>query len=374
MELRVFGGLLRFTRVWVEREGFTGKSMLWQWFCSDSTDFTGFVGHVAAEFVCMIGLPEECRSFVTAQLREFLGKASRYPADPHNAQNIFLLQVCLIWYGIKSTHWLQYGGCMGLIYENSENNSVIGDINWAMSTTGTRIAGGVDGFFPQNSNVIIKFKGNDVDCRISLDSKRRTISWGKKSVIAKTLRDKFGAEKTAYREKSVGCNILIEKIKNKYQLKFIFSGGADSVGNSTVFCPNPDEDKVKRIFAIINERKGQSEFRSKLLHAYNNKCAVTGCDAVDALEAAHIYPYRGEQTNHITNGLLLRADIHSLFDQLLLSISNNYEIILHDSIRNGYYGELHDSFISLPEDKNSHPSKEALRHNRSLIRISKSDD
>jgi len=74
--------LLKHTQEWVEKESFSGKAVLWQWFCPGSTDFMEFGGSVAAEFVCMIGLPEECRSYVALKLGKQLGKAFRYPADP----------------------------------------------------------------------------------------------------------------------------------------------------------------------------------------------------------------------------------------------------------------------------------------------------
>lgn len=64
----------------------------------------------------------------------------------------------------------------------------------------------------------------------------------------------------------------------------------------------------------IAYRRGQSVFRRDLMYAYSSVCAVTGTTASDVLEAAHIYPYRGAHTNRVDNGLLLRADIHTLFD------------------------------------------------------------
>lgn len=74
--------LLKHTQEWIEKEGFEGKAVLWQWFRPDSADFVGFGGTVAAEFICMIGLPEECRSYVAQKLVKQLGKAFRFPADP----------------------------------------------------------------------------------------------------------------------------------------------------------------------------------------------------------------------------------------------------------------------------------------------------
>ena len=74
--------LLKHTQEWVEKESFMGKGVLWQWFCPASADFMEFGGAVATEFVCMIGLPDDCRSYVAQKLGQQLGKAFRYPADP----------------------------------------------------------------------------------------------------------------------------------------------------------------------------------------------------------------------------------------------------------------------------------------------------
>jgi putative restriction endonuclease len=73
-------------------------------------------------------------------------------------------------------------------------------------------------------------------------------------------------------------------------------------------------DARLRVYRQIVARQGQPGFRSALLAAYQGRCAVTGCDAVPALEGAHLHVYRGPESNAVTNGLLLRADIHTLLD------------------------------------------------------------
>lgn len=57
-----------------------------------------------------------------------------------------------------------------------------------------------------------------------------------------------------------------------------------------------------------------------MLERYGAECCITGCTVDTLLEAAHIIPYRGDQTNDVTNGLLLRVDLHRLFDAHLLSM------------------------------------------------------
>lgn len=85
------------------------------------------------------------------------------------------------------------------------------------------------------------------------------------------------------------------------------------------FDPSDTTDARIRALRAIVQRQGQRTFRKALLAAYSERCAVTGCDLVETLEAAHIAPHLGKHTDHITNGLLLRADIHTLFDQNLIA-------------------------------------------------------
>lgn len=74
------------------------------------------------------------------------------------------------------------------------------------------------------------------------------------------------------------------------------------------------------------QRIGQTAFRDELIDLYECKCMISLYDAKEALEAAHIKPYkdfRCRAANKRENGLLLRADLHALFDQLLIAIEPN---------------------------------------------------
>ena len=129
--------------------------------------------------------------------------------------------------------------------------------------------------------------------------------------------------------------------------------------------PENPEDARERIVASIVRRRGQPKFRKRLLEAYNGRCAITDCDAEAALEAAHISPYRGEYTNHASNGLLLRADIHTLFDLYLLSIDpETKKVLVAPSLAKTYYGDLADNHLRLPEDEAFTPDKKALEQHR----------
>lgn len=127
---------------------------------------------------------------------------------------------------------------------------------------------------------------------------------------------------------------------------------------------NPKNLKAvkRRITTSINQRRGQPQFREALLQAYSVRCAVTECNTEEALEAAHILPYSEDGLNHTSNGLLLRADIHTLFDLNLIAIEpETYKIYLAAKLREGSYKELHERILSLPQSKSWWPSKLALQ-------------
>lgn len=81
------------------------------------------------------------------------------------------------------------------------------------------------------------------------------------------------------------------------------------------------EDERDLLMQTIKARRGQQTFRKKLLEQFKATCVISGCKIIDILEAAHINPYRGEKDHHSGNGLLLRADIHTLFDLDLIRIN-----------------------------------------------------
>lgn len=98
-----------------------------------------------------------------------------------------------------------------------------------------------------------------------------------------------------------------------------------------------DEDQRKLVERQIKQRRGQKKFRDELLKS-NPVCAVTGCGLTDILEAAHIEAYRNDSHNHISNGLLLRSDIHTLFDLNLCAVNpENISISFSkDALPSGY--------------------------------------
>jgi hypothetical protein len=86
-----------------------------------------------------------------------------------------------------------------------------------------------------------------------------------------------------------------------------------------LYLPSDTDERVL-VNRQILARRGQETFRNALRSRYQDACVVTGCELLAILEAAHINPHRGRKDNAPSNGLLLRADIHTLFDLDLLAI------------------------------------------------------
>jgi hypothetical protein len=83
--------------------------------------------------------------------------------------------------------------------------------------------------------------------------------------------------------------------------------------------------------------------------------------------SAHPQGYDGGTNNQVTNGLLLRADVHNLFDLGLLWVSDTYKVQLDPTLRQGEYGTLHGKKLRLPLAKSDWPSTGALAAHREQI-------
>lgn len=136
-------------------------------------------------------------------------------------------------------------------------------------------------------------------------------------------------------------------------------------GQVSGFDPDDVEDARQRALADVVRRPGQPAFREALLRAYGGRCAVTGCDFPGTLEAAHITPHLGTQTDHVENGLLLRADIHMLFDRGLLAVdAKTMKVRLAAALKGTVYQALEGKVLATPKTGNAPPSRQALDKHR----------
>lgn len=81
-------------------------------------------------------------------------------------------------------------------------------------------------------------------------------------------------------------------------------------------------------------------------------------------------PYRGRDTNRADNGLLLRADLHTLFDLRLIAVDETTMTVrIHPALATSSYGDIDGRALRLPRDRNCHPSPLALAEHRSAARL-----
>lgn len=126
--------------------------------------------------------------------------------------------------------------------------------------------------------------------------------------------------------------------------------------------PDDEDEGRKRLLREIAIRLGQAKFREELLQAYNGSCVISGCSLMPALQAAHIAPWNGTRSNHVSNGLLLRADIHTLFDLGFIKVDpETRTVIIAESIAHTEYAKYSGTKIAEPEKPSHRPSKLALK-------------
>lgn len=136
---------------------------------------------------------------------------------------------------------------------------------------------------------------------------------------------------------------------------------------SEAFVPKSHKDARERVLREIVRRRGQQKFRKILIAAYSGHCAITGCSVTPLLEAAHITPYLGPETNSITNGLLLRADIHTLWDLGLIAVDPKSRTVwVSPDITDPTYRVLAGAPLMLPLDLAQWPSGAALEQQWNL--------
>ena len=124
---------------------------------------------------------------------------------------------------------------------------------------------------------------------------------------------------------------------------------------------------------LVRPRLGQGTFRVAVTGAYGGACAVSREHSLPVLEAAHIRPYGDEGSHEVANGLLLRADIHRLFDAGYVTVTPDCRFVVSRRLaqewENGkaYYA-MEGREIAVPRRVADHPDQELLRwHNDNVF-------
>ena len=126
---------------------------------------------------------------------------------------------------------------------------------------------------------------------------------------------------------------------------------------------------------LTRGRLGQGAFRVLVTDAYQRKCAVTGERTLPVLQAAHIKPYSELGPHRVSNGILLRSDLHTLFDMGYVTVNRDLKLEvsarLKEEWQNGreYYAYHGRSLVFRPEGEANRPGTEFLDwHNENRFR------
>lgn len=115
-------------------------------------------------------------------------------------------------------------------------------------------------------------------------------------------------------------------------------------------------EERRRVLREIALRRGQARFRRRLMDRYGARCQVSGCAFPGLLEAAHVSPYALSNDNSEGNGLLLRSDLHTLFDLGLLGVDpESMKIAIHPQARIAGYEQFDGATLLLNGTTGPHP-------------------
>lgn len=124
---------------------------------------------------------------------------------------------------------------------------------------------------------------------------------------------------------------------------------------------------------IVKPRLGQGAFRVLVTEAYQRRCTITGERTLPVLHAAHIKPYSLNGPHAVSNGILLRQDLHTLFDRGYLTVTDDYHVEVSRRIKedygNGrdYYALRGKQLLEIPKSVQDRPAREYLRwHNEEV--------
>jgi putative restriction endonuclease len=125
---------------------------------------------------------------------------------------------------------------------------------------------------------------------------------------------------------------------------------------------------------LVQPRLGQGAFRILITDGYERRCAFTGERTLPALDAAHIRPFSDIKQHRLDNGLLLRKDLHALFDRGYVTVTPKLHIEVSKRIKEEFengreYYRLHGQEMRPPAARHMHPSSNSLAwHNENIFK------
>ncbi len=148
-------------------------------------------------------------------------------------------------------------------------------------------------------------------------------NWGKSIVQGKSY----------FSDDAVGIGLWakVELLLSKYLNKNNYDGNKSQLILEEPESPQYGKDILTKV------RLGQGAFRILVTDAYNRRCSISGEKTLPVLEAAHIKPYSESGPHFISNGLLLRSDLHKLFDSGYLTITSSFKIEVSKKIKEEFH-------------------------------------
>jgi putative restriction endonuclease len=165
---------------------------------------------------------------------------------------------------------------------------------------------------------------------------------------------------------------LWTKVENLLE-KYLFLNPVDE-GRSQFLLENIESPQYGNKI-LTKVRLGQGAFRVLITDAYSRRCSISGEKTLPVLEAAHIKPYAEAGPHFISNGLLLRSDMHKLFDSGYLTLTDEYKIEISKRIKEEYengkeYYQYHGKDLkNLPIRTIDKPNKNFIDwHNNNIFK------
>lgn len=139
--------------------------------------------------------------------------------------------------------------------------------------------------------------------------------------------------------------------------------------DALLYLPGSPRGRVEGAYWV---RRGQRWFASKMMTTYGRQCAISGSHISPTLQAAHIRPVAREGRHDVTNGLLLRSDVHTLFDAGYLGVDEHHRLQVSRQLKLEYgngreFYERAGSVISLPSREDERPSTEAVTWHMDVV-------
>ena len=188
--------------------------------------------------------------------------------------------------------------------------------------------------------------------------------WAGSIVAGKTYDSAAGEGRRIWRD-------CLDRAATLAQALDIAPGVASEPGGPRLLLPTDPAERYGTE-RTVRPRLGQGTFRYALEQAYG-RCAVTGEHSLPALDAAHIIPYGTDAAGHtLENGLLLRADVHRLFDAGYVTVTSDYEFRVSARLREDYgNGRVYDAMagrtIWTPSAPYPKPDRERLARHASTV-------